>query len=110
MIAVDTNVLIYAHREEMPYHSQALAWLRHLAEGQEPWVTPVFCLGEFIRVVTHPRVFDPPTPLVAACKEHRVTTLLSLDRDFSRFSGLTLLSPLDPPPAPEPLPEESDEQ
>jgi predicted nucleic acid-binding protein len=43
--------------------------------------------------------------MVAACKEHRVSTLLSLDRDFSRFSGLTLLSPLDPPPAPEPLPE-----
>jgi predicted nucleic acid-binding protein len=66
VIAVDTNVLIYAHREEMPYHSQALAWLRHLAEGQEPWVIPVFCLGEFIRVVTHPRVFDPPTPLETA--------------------------------------------
>jgi len=63
VIAVDTNVLIYAHREELPQHRQALAWLRHLAEGPVPWALPVFCLGEFIRVVTHPRIFDPPSPL-----------------------------------------------
>ncbi|MDR7402363.1 MAG: PIN domain-containing protein [Armatimonadota bacterium] len=24
---------------------------------------PVFCLGEFVRVVTHPRILRPPSPL-----------------------------------------------
>ena len=66
MIAIDTNVLIYAHREELPQHEQALNWLRHLAEGARPWAIPVFCLGEFVRVVTHSRIFDPPSTLEVA--------------------------------------------
>lgn len=63
MIAVDTNVLVYAHREETPHHRPALARLRELAQGNAQWGVPVFCLGEFVRVVTHPAVFSPPSPL-----------------------------------------------
>ena len=66
MIAVDTNVLVYAHREESPLHEPALARLRLLAEGGSPWGLPIFCIGEFVRVVTHPRVFHPPTDLETA--------------------------------------------
>ena len=66
MIAVDTNILVYAHRTEAPRHEQALKWLEYLANGQIPWGLPVFCLGEFIRVVTHRRVFDPPSTLEEA--------------------------------------------
>lgn len=66
MIAVDTNVLVYAHRARLDRHQQALAWLRHLAEGVVPWGIPVFCLAEFVRVVSHPRVLDPPSTLEAA--------------------------------------------
>jgi hypothetical protein len=66
VIAVDTNVLIYAHREECARHAAALAELRELAEDSAPWGLPVFCLAEFIRVVTHRRVFDPPSELPAA--------------------------------------------
>lgn len=66
MIAVDTNVLIYAHREECARHATALAELRGLAEDPAPWGLPVFCLAEFVRVVTHRRVFDPPSELPAA--------------------------------------------
>ena len=47
----------------MPKHPEAVALLRELAEGQVPWGIPVFCVGEFLRVVTHRRVFNPPTPL-----------------------------------------------
>jgi hypothetical protein len=66
LIAVDTNVLIYAGRQELPQDAMALAILRELAEGNAAWALPVFCLGEFVRVVSHPRVFDPPTPPVEA--------------------------------------------
>lgn len=66
MIAVDTNVLVAAHRSDAARHQQALAWVRFLAEGQEPWAIPVFCLGEFVRVVTHRRVFDPPSTIPQA--------------------------------------------
>lgn len=67
MIAVDTNILVYAHREELPQHAAARTRLTALAEGDAPWAIPVFCLGEFIRVVTHPRLFDPPHTIAEAC-------------------------------------------
>lgn len=66
MIAVDTNVLIYAHRQEADLHQVAASELRVLAEGTIPWGLPVFCIVEFLRVVTHRRVFNPPSPLSRA--------------------------------------------
>ena len=66
MIAVDTNVLIYAHRLETEFHAAATVELVRLAEGTEPWALPVFCLTEFLRVVTHRRVFNPPSTISQA--------------------------------------------
>jgi toxin-antitoxin system PIN domain toxin len=66
MIAVDTNVLVYAHRAESSRHERARRWLGHLAHGDAPWAIPVFCLGEFVRIATHRRVFDPPSTLEQA--------------------------------------------
>ncbi len=66
MIAVDTNVLVHSHREESEHHQAALGRLTQLTEGDIPWGLPVFCLAEFIRVVTHPRIFSPPSPLERA--------------------------------------------
>lgn len=60
MIAVDTNILVYAHREELVKHRAARGRLAHLAEGAERWSIPVLCIGEFLRIVTHPRLFDRP--------------------------------------------------
>lgn len=67
MIAVDSNVLIAAHRGEHPDHETALRRLTEFAEGEAPWGLPVFCVAEFVRVVTHPRVFSPPSALGVAC-------------------------------------------
>jgi toxin-antitoxin system PIN domain toxin len=66
VIAIDTNVLVYAHREEYPLHGAAKAKIVALALGAEPWGVPVFCLGEFVRVVTHRRVLNPPSTLEQA--------------------------------------------
>lgn len=66
MIAVDTNVFVYAHRAESPHHERAMQVVRNLAEGEAPWGLPVFVLGEFLRVVTHPRVYSPATTRQAA--------------------------------------------
>ena len=68
MIAVDTNILVYAHREELPQHRRARAEITKLAEGSSRWGIPVFCIGEFARVVTHPRLFDPPYSAAEACE------------------------------------------
>lgn len=69
MIALDTNILVYAHRAELPDHARAMSLLRRLATGGEPWALPWPCIYEFLRVITHPRVFDPPTSLDAALEE-----------------------------------------
>ena len=61
MIAVDTNILVYAHRGESPFHAPAFDCLKSLAEGRQPWGIPVSCLHEFLSVVTNPKVFSPPS-------------------------------------------------
>ncbi|MBI1357679.1 MAG: PIN domain-containing protein [Acidobacteria bacterium] len=66
MIAVDTNILIYAHRADSPWHRQAERKLRELAEGGQRWAIPWPCLHEFLAIVTHPRVFQPPSTLAQA--------------------------------------------
>lgn len=134
MIAVDTNILVYAHRVELPKHQAARDRLTRLAEGSDRWAIPVFCIGEFLRIITHHRLFDPPyssgeaceaisrvlaspslsvwnpgvnylrllqeaiiesqasgnlifdAQIVALCREHGASCLLTEDRDFDRFS------------------------
>ena len=66
MIAVDTNILVYAHREDSEWHEKAAARVRELAEGPAAWAIPWPCLHEFIAIVTHPRIYAPPTPLMLA--------------------------------------------
>jgi toxin-antitoxin system PIN domain toxin len=61
MIAVDTNILVYAHREGLPFHEPAIALMRKLSEGNAPYALFWPSLYEFLRVVTHHRVFDPPS-------------------------------------------------
>lgn len=69
MIAIDTNVLVYAHREDSAWHDAALACLTGLAEARQPWAIPWPCLHEFFSVATHPRIFAPPTPRDAALEQ-----------------------------------------
>ena len=66
MIAVDTNVLIYAHRSEFDEHDAARHALTDLAQGSLPFGLPGTVVGEFLRVATHPRVLDPPTSRAVA--------------------------------------------
>ena len=63
MIAVDTNILVYAHRRDSAFHAPAVTRLRELAEGRPPWAIPWPCIHELLAVVTHPRLFDPPSTL-----------------------------------------------
>ncbi len=69
VIAVDTNVLVYARRAESAHHARARRLLTALAEGEQPWAIPWPCVYEFLRVVTHPRIFDPPTDLETALED-----------------------------------------
>jgi toxin-antitoxin system PIN domain toxin len=69
MIAVDTNILVYAHREDSPFHRLAFERMAELAEGPATWAIPWPCLHEFLAIVTHPRIYAPPTPLSRALNQ-----------------------------------------
>ena len=83
MIAVDTNLLVYAHRRDSEWHARAAEMVRKLAEGRDAWAIPWPCIHEFLAVVTHPRIYDPPSEMaaalnqVAAWTESPTLTLLS---------------------------------
>jgi hypothetical protein len=77
-IALDTNVLVNAHRAEAPDHVAALRCIEALAAGPRALALPWPCLYEFLRVVTHRRVFDPPSPMAQAWTF--LTDLLDLPR------------------------------
>lgn len=66
MIALDTNILVYAHRADSAFHEAAFEALRSLAEAPSLWAIPWPVLHEFIAVATHPRIYSPPTPLTQA--------------------------------------------
>lgn len=71
MIAVDTNVLVYAHRSESAHNERCYGLMRQLAAGPVPWAIPSPCLAEFLCVVTHPRYLATPTPLPLALEQVR---------------------------------------
>jgi toxin-antitoxin system PIN domain toxin len=82
MIAIDTNILVYAHREDSPWHEAALGRVTALANSGAQWAIAWSSLHEFLAIVTHPRIYDPPTPLATA---------LEAVRAWQQSPGLRLL-------------------
>ena len=71
MRAVDTNVLVYAEIRNSRFHERARAVLAECAEGAAAWAIPYPCVYEFLRVVTHPKVYHPPVPAEVALADLR---------------------------------------
>lgn len=69
MIAVDTNILVYAHRRDSAWHAQARDRVGRLAEGRDSWLIPWPCVHEFLAIVTHPRIYVPPSSIEAAVRQ-----------------------------------------
>jgi toxin-antitoxin system PIN domain toxin len=95
MVAVDSNLLVYAHREDSPWHAAALDRVRGLAEGRAPWAIPWPCIHEFLAVVTHPRIYVPPTPVEAALAQVEAwlgsPSLVLIGEDASHWPRLKAL-------------------
>lgn len=66
MRLVDVNVLVCAFRADAPGHAAHRAWLESLIGSDEAYAVSDHVLAGFLRVVTHPKVFRPPTPLAPA--------------------------------------------
>lgn len=61
MIAIETNVLAYAHKTESPWHTQAVQKVGEVMRAGAPWAIPWPCVHEFYGIVTHPRIYSPPS-------------------------------------------------
>jgi predicted nucleic acid-binding protein len=77
VIAVDTNILVYAHRNDSPFHERARSALESLANGTREWAVPW-----------------PSSRIAAICLAHGVAELWSADRDFARFPALRVHNPV----------------
>ena len=92
MIAVDTNILVYAHRADSPFHdrAQSLANLAFIAEeaGHLAQLESLAVLAKTQGGAIH------DARIAAICLSHGVVELWSADRDFSRFPALAVRNPL----------------
>lgn len=68
MMLIDVNVLVYAHRRDAPHHAAYLSWWEQCAGSQQAFGMADLVLSGFLRVVTHPSVFNPPTALETATR------------------------------------------
>jgi toxin-antitoxin system PIN domain toxin len=66
MILPDVNVLVYAHRADAPNHLAYHRWLEDLINGEQAYGMADMVLSGFLRVVTHPHIFTPPSDMAAA--------------------------------------------
>lgn len=66
MILIDVNVLVYAHRSDAAHHPKYSEWLESVINGDSPYGLADIVLSGFLRIVTHPKIFNPPTPMGTA--------------------------------------------
>lgn len=83
MILLDVNVLVYAHREDVERHSEYRAWLESVLEAPEPCGVSELVLSGVLRILTHPKIFNPPSPektafqYVSAIRDHPGSLIVS---------------------------------
>ena len=66
MLLIDVNVLVYAYREAAPDHPRYRRWLQECVKSDQAYGLSELVLADFLRIVTHPAIFDPPTPVRSA--------------------------------------------
>jgi toxin-antitoxin system PIN domain toxin len=66
MILMDGTILVYAHREETPDHPAYRDWVEDTINGESAYGVSELVFSGFMRVVTHPKVCERPTPLAVA--------------------------------------------
>jgi toxin-antitoxin system PIN domain toxin len=66
LILPDVNVLVHAFHEGGDDHARYRGWLESAIVADEPLALSEHVLAGFVRIVTHPRIFDPPATTAAA--------------------------------------------
>ena len=60
MFVVDTNIFVYAADEDSPFHASCRGKIEEWRRLSTPWYATWGIMYEFLRVITHPRVFRKP--------------------------------------------------
>lgn len=68
MILPDVNVLVYAFHEGAADHPRYRDWLDAAVGSDEPIGLSDLVLSGFVRIATHPRIFERPAPISSALK------------------------------------------
>ena len=84
----DVNVLIYAHRADAPEHDRYADWFQALTASVEPFALADSVLASFLRIVTNPRIFNPPTPMDTALASASAWSLASRVAPHAKPSAL----------------------
>jgi len=116
VLLLDVNIVLAAHRVEHPHHGLVRPWFEGLLDGDESFGVPTLVWASLLRIATHRRIFDVPSPREAVfafldatvaqprhlavapgprhltilrrlCDEADVT-VITLDRDFARFTSV----------------------
>ncbi|MBN2440777.1 MAG: type II toxin-antitoxin system VapC family toxin [Spirochaetales bacterium] len=61
MVLFDINIYLYCHREDSPHHSPIKQYVEHILSGIQPFGYSPLALSGFLRIITHPKIFTPPT-------------------------------------------------
>ena len=95
MILCDVNILVYAHRADAPDHKAYRTWLEAVINGEAAYGVSDLVLSGFLRVVTHPRIFDPPSTFEEALaftrqvrEQPNAVLIQPGQRYWSLFTGL----------------------
>lgn len=62
MLLLDVNVVLAAHRGDHPQHMRVREWFDGMLAGDERFTVPLLVWGSFLRLATHRRIFEVPTP------------------------------------------------
>lgn len=66
MLLLDVNVVLAAHRGDHPHHDAVRPWFDGVLAADEPFAVPTVVWASFLRLATHRRIFEVPTPLTEA--------------------------------------------
>jgi toxin-antitoxin system PIN domain toxin len=95
MRLLDVNILVYAHRQDSPQHQPIAAWLEGLLNSDEAFAISELVLSGFLRIVTHPKIFNPPSSwedaqqFVSQLREHPHAVIVApQNRHWTIFTKL----------------------
>lgn len=66
MILPDVNLLVYAYDSSSVHHDAAAGWWKRCMTGKDEIGLPTVVLFGFVRICTHPRIFQNPLAVVEA--------------------------------------------